>query len=216
MEQISYVSRYTRSRKQRSFCVTVKYTGFGCAGVGETNNNRMTGSPSNQLFGFYSNGITNDWNSYNSFGPCTRRSSKLSNGFFPSLVSFCSTSTSPPFPWSSYKTLRTKYETVLVLIGNPRRKRYSSTNKQMDLIMRQGVSSQRVIIDLEEETETLKEELRTSTTSSTIKKHTEYLVETQDAQLYKMLHEVFHALHRKRSTWTLTTPIDMPEMCKRQ
>ena len=32
-------------------------------------------------------------------------------------------------------------------------------NKQMDLLMRQGVSLQRVIIDLEEETETLKEEL---------------------------------------------------------
>jgi hypothetical protein len=32
VEQISYVSRYTRSRKQLSFCVTVKYTlGFGCA-----------------------------------------------------------------------------------------------------------------------------------------------------------------------------------------
>ena len=31
------------------------------------------------------------------------------------------------------------------------------TNKQMDLLMRQGVSLQRVIIDLEEETEILKE-----------------------------------------------------------
>ena len=71
------------------------------------------------------------------------------------------------------------------------------TNKQMDLLMRQGVSLQRVIIDLEEETETLKEELRTSTASSTIKKHTEYLVEKQDAQLYKMLHEVLRVLHRK-------------------
>ena len=90
------------------------------------------------------------------------------------------------------------------------------TNKQMDLLMRQGVSLQRVIIDLEEETETLKEELRTLTASSTIKKHTEYLVEKQDAQLYKMLHEVLRVLHRKRSTWTLTTPGDMPEMCKRQ
>ena len=31
------------------------------------------------------------------------------------------------------------------------------TNKQMDLLMRQGVSLQKVITDLEEETETLKE-----------------------------------------------------------
>jgi hypothetical protein len=44
------------------------------------------------------------------------------------------------------------------------------TNKQMDLLMRQRVSLQRVIIDLEDETETLKEELRTTTASSTIKK----------------------------------------------
>jgi hypothetical protein len=36
------------------------------------------------------------------------------------LVHF--SSTSPPFPWFSYKTLRTKYETVLVLTGNPHRK----------------------------------------------------------------------------------------------
>ena len=58
------------------------------------------------------------------------------------------------------------------------------TNKQMDLLMRQGVSLQRVIIisDLEEETETLKEEVRTTTASSTIKKHVEYLVKKQDAQ----------------------------------
>ncbi len=74
------------------------------------------------------------------------------------------------------------------------------TNKQMDLLMRQGVSLQRVIIDLEEETETLREEWRTSTASSTIKRHTEYFVEKQDAQLYKMLHEVFRALHRTRLT----------------
>ena len=79
------------------------------------------------------------------------------------------------------------------------------TNKQMDLMMRQGVSLQRVIIDLEEETETLKEELHTTTTSSTIKKHVEYLVKKQDDQLYKMLHEIIHTLHRTRSTWTLTT-----------
>ena len=90
------------------------------------------------------------------------------------------------------------------------------TTKQMDLLMRQEVSLQRVIITLEEETETLKEELHTSTTRSTIKKHVEYLVKKQDSQLYKMLHETIHTLHRTRSTWTLTTSDDMSEMCKRQ
>ena len=35
VEQIRYASRYARSRKQRSFCTTAKYKGFGCAGVGE-------------------------------------------------------------------------------------------------------------------------------------------------------------------------------------
>ena len=86
----------------------------------------------------------------------------------------------------------------------------------MDLLMRQGASLQRVIIDLEDETETLKEELRTTTASSTIKKHVEYLVKKQDAQLYKMLHETIQKIHRTRSTWTLTTSDDMPEMCKKQ
>jgi len=90
------------------------------------------------------------------------------------------------------------------------------TNKQMDLLTRQGASLQRVIIDLEDETETLKEELRTTTASSTIKKHVEYLVKKQDAQLYKMLHETIQKIHRTRSTWTLTTSDDMPEMCKKQ
>ena len=65
------------------------------------------------------------------------------------------------------------------------------TNKQMDLLMRQGVSLQRVIIDLEQETEILKEELRTSTASSTIKKHVKYLVKKRDnatdsGQIYLM------------------------------
>jgi hypothetical protein len=70
---------------------------------------------------------------------------------------------------------------------------------RMDLLMRQGVSLQTVIIELEEETETLKEELQTSTASSTIKKHADDLVEKQlrmPCQMYKMLHEVFRVLHR--------------------
>jgi hypothetical protein len=54
------------------------------------------------------------------------------------------------------------------------------TNKQMELLRRQGVSLQRVIIDLEEDAEILQEQLRTSTGSSMIKHHTEYLVEKQD------------------------------------
>jgi hypothetical protein len=90
------------------------------------------------------------------------------------------------------------------------------TNKQMDLLMRQTVSLQRVIIDLEDETETLKEELRTSTAISTIKKHVAYLVKKQDAQLYKMLHETIRTIHRTGSSWTLTTSDNMPEMCKKQ
>ena len=49
--------------------------------------------------------------------------------------------------------------------------------------MCQGVSLQIVIIELEEETKTLKEESRTTTGISTIKKHIDYLVENQDDQL---------------------------------
>ena len=86
------------------------------------------------------------------------------------------------------------------------------TNKQMDLLMRQGVSLQRVIIDLERETEMLREELQTMTANSTIKKHVEYQVKKQDAQLYRMLHDIFQILHWNRSTWTLTTPGILPEM----
>ncbi len=47
----------------------------------------------------------------------------------------------------------------------------------------EDTNKQRVIIDLEDETETLKEELRTTTSSSTIKKHVEYLVKKQDDQI---------------------------------
>ena len=83
----------TQSRKQRSFCTTTKVRGIGCVWSEKTNDNRMTRSPSNQMLGFYSN----DRNSYNSLGPCACRSSKLSSSFSPSLVSFRSTSTSPPF-----------------------------------------------------------------------------------------------------------------------
>ena len=49
--------------------------------------------------------------------------------------------------------------------------------------MRQGVSLQRVIIDLEGETEMLREELQTMTANSTIKKHVAYQVKKQDDQL---------------------------------
>jgi hypothetical protein len=111
-------------------------------------------------------------------------------------------------------TMRVEYNRLQNKMKDEKMTYEQDTNKQMDLLMRQGVSLQRVIIDLEEETESLREELRTTTANSTIKKHTEYLVDRQDAQLYKMLHEVFRALHRTRLTWTLTTPGGMPEMCK--
>ncbi len=81
--------------------------------------------------------------------------------------------------------------------------------------MRQGVFLQRVIIDLEDETESLKEEIHTSVGISVIKHHTEYLVEKQKALLFRMLHDILRTLHRTRSTWTLTAPGDMPEMCKK-
>jgi hypothetical protein len=74
------------------------------------------------------------------------------------------------------------------------------TNKQMDLLMRQGASLQRLIVDLEGETEMLREELQTITANSTIKKHVEYQVKTQDAQLYRMLHDTFQTHHWHRST----------------
>jgi cell division protein FtsB len=53
-------------------------------------------------------------------------------------------------------------------------KREQDTNQQMDQLMRQEASLQRVIHNLEDETESLKEEMRTS--QGTVKKHTELLV----------------------------------------
>ena len=63
MEQINYASRYTRSRKQRSFCATAKYTlvlrtmhyhlGISIVcGIEETNNNDWPVKPRAQLLGF--------------------------------------------------------------------------------------------------------------------------------------------------------------------
>ena len=85
-------------------------------------------------------------------------------------------------------------------------------NKQMDQLVRQGVSFQRVINDLEDETESLREEVYTSVGMSVIKHHTELLVEEHNALLTRILHEVFSVLHRTRSTWTLKNPGVMPEM----
>ena len=70
---------------------------------------------------------SNDRNSYISLDPCARRSFELSNCFSSfSLSRLFQFNASFLFPWSQYKTPRTKYETILVLIGNPRRKSCSS------------------------------------------------------------------------------------------
>jgi hypothetical protein len=61
--------------------------------------------------------------------------------------------------------------------------------------MRQGVSLQEVIHDLEDETESLREEMRASTGMSVIKNHTELLVEEHNALLFRMCHEIFSVLH---------------------
>jgi len=66
-------------------------------------------------------------------------------------------------------------------------------NKQTDLLMRQGVSIPRI-------DRTGGRDRNIERGVAHIKKHTEYLVEKQDAQLYKMLHEVFRALHRNIDT----------------
>ena len=82
VEQISYASRSARSRKQRSFCATAKYTGFGCAQE-ENNTVTVTGrSPEQPTAQIYSN----NRNCHSSLDPCSRRSFKLSSCFLPSLV----------------------------------------------------------------------------------------------------------------------------------
>jgi hypothetical protein len=73
-----------------------------------------------------------------------------------------------------------------------------------------------VIHDLEGETESLREEMRASTGMSVIKNHTELLVEEQNVLLFRMLHDMFSVLHRKRSTWTLKTLGGMPEVFRKQ
>jgi flagellar biosynthesis GTPase FlhF len=93
-------------------------------------------------------------------------------------------------------------------------KREQDTNQQMDQLMRQEASLQRVIHNLEDETESLKEEMRAS--QGTVKKHTELLVEQHNALFFRMLHDVFSVIHWKRSTWTLKTPGDMPEVCRKE
>ena len=76
----------TQSRKQRFFCATAKYTGFGCARE-ENNTDTVTGrSPEQPTARIYSN----DRNCHSSLDPCASRTCKLSSGFSPSLVS-CST-----------------------------------------------------------------------------------------------------------------------------
>ena len=83
------------------------------------------------------------------------------------------------------------------------------TNKQMDQLMRQGVSLQRVIHDLEDEAESLREEMRASTGMSVIKNHTELLVGEHNALLFRNLHDIFSVLHQKRSTWVFIVHVDL-------
>jgi hypothetical protein len=75
---------------------------------------------------------------------------------------------------------------------------------------------QRVIHDLEDETESLKEEMRALKGISVIKNHTELLVKEHNALLFRMLHDTFSVLHWKRSTWALRTPGGMPEVCRKE
>ncbi len=95
-------------------------------------------------------------------------------------------------------------------------KHEQDTNKQMDQLMRQGVSLQRVIHDLKDDAELLREEMRASTGMSVIKNHTELPVEEHNALLFRMLHDIFSVLYRKRSSWTLKTPGGMPEVCRKE
>jgi cell division protein FtsB len=93
-------------------------------------------------------------------------------------------------------------------------KHEQDTNQQLDQLMRQEASLQRVIHNLEDETESLKEEMRAS--QGTVKKHTELLVEQHNTLFFRMLHDVFSVIHWKRSTWTLRTPGGMPEVCRKE
>jgi hypothetical protein len=85
-----------------------------------------------------------------------------------------------------------------------------------DDTVRQQASLQRVIHDLEDETESLKEEMRALKGISVIKNHTELLVKEHNALLFRMLHDTFSVLHWKRSTWALRTPGGMPEVCRKE
>ena len=99
MEQISYASRYTRSRKQRSFCATATYTvalrnvrnalalgDLSCARDTENKQQWMTGEAPSATARFYSNGR----NSYSSLVPCARRPSKMASYSSFSCLDSCS------------------------------------------------------------------------------------------------------------------------------
>ena len=118
VEQIGYAS----SSRTLLLHQQTKYRDLVVCGRRITRTQSLNGAPS-ELLGFPQTiGIVT--------GLLILVSVVLSNCRADSLPSLCLilfSSTSPPFPWSSYKNLRTKYETVLVLIGNPtNRKRCSS------------------------------------------------------------------------------------------
>jgi hypothetical protein len=93
---------------------------------------------------------------------------------------------------------------------------HEQETKQMDQLMRQEATLQTVIHDLEDETESLREEMQEWKGISVIKNHTELLVEEHNALLFRMLHDIFSVLDWKTSTWTLRTPGGMPEVAKIQ
>jgi hypothetical protein len=80
--------------------------------------------------------------------------------------------------------------------------------------MRQEASLQRVKHNLEDETESLKEEM--SVSQGIVKKHTEFLGEQHNTLFFRMLHDVSSVIHWKRSTWKLRTPGGMSEVCRRE
>ena len=80
VEQISYDSRYTRSRKHRSFCTTSEVrvsVVFGIEKNKQQRNDWTIGEAPSATARFYSN----DRNSYNSLDSCARESFKLSRCF---------------------------------------------------------------------------------------------------------------------------------------
>ncbi len=85
-----------------------------------------------------------------------------------------------------------------------------------DDTVRQQASLQRVIHDLEDETESLREEMRALKGISVIKNHTELLAKEHNTLFFRMLHDVFSVIHWKRSTWTLRTPGGIPEVCRKE